>query len=450
MTETPGKPLIKIYKMNARTVIIILLLILSAACSTIRRYSSVRYAGTDTTLVDIGLFGYRLYPSQVSEEGKDLWELNATAQANLLEILDKRFPENDRFLAVLSNNYPTWSSIPTESANYTDRDLRLIISVSRERDYTDISGGQDLFNPVADRIEYLTVKIRLPDSVNLDFTGWNRYSTEYGEIDIADVSFTRSLEMKGGIEAEAGPALDSSPVSFSRTRSLTTKEDQNIASRYIKLNGRISEKVIELEEEGNREVDLSGNIAADVSLSFGSMEEVIFIPYVFTGNPESQSESKDVKLVMQRVNVPDIENLPEEISADMEYDYVYRHVSGGNRTYQEWDDRVEYYTGKRKRRITLLTRNDIVPPFHTIGTQATARKLLTVRTARGLSYALKFMSWQDALLFHEWLCTVSVSDEGNIFAGDYSLWYDGKPVTGKVVSDNDGFTILPYYVQQAP
>ena len=187
------------------------------------------------------------------------------------------------------------------------------------------------FSP-ADRIEYLRLSLENPDSCRLRFHEWNRYVTEYGEIHIADVSFSRNLDLSveggtGGVDVETGTSLG-------------RNEKQEISKRYLKLNGSISDQRVVIEAEGTREVDLTGNVIADVSLQFDAFPEVVFIPVFISGENNTRVLS-DLKFL--NVLGPAMSDAPDTIFADLELNYIYRHVDSGWLTFAEWDDRVEYY-----------------------------------------------------------------------------------------------------------
>jgi len=422
--------------------------IISAGCSTVKRYASVRYAGEDQSLVTMNLFGYRLYTDNNEGSPRNLWDLNANAQANLLEILDKRYTDNYMFIRSLSNKYLEGSLgvIPPES--YIDRDLRLVFSVSRERDFSKIAKSFEAWNPVADRIEYLKFTITLPDSLKIIFTGWNRYSTEYADIDIAGITFNKSFDISP--EGSFSESMDNikRTGNIPALGNISVKEEQKIRYRYLKLNGRINDKQVEIEEEGTRETDLTGNIIIDVSLNLGAFREKVFIPYRLPDEPDDKGKQGSMILQGIDVPVPDIGYAAGAVTADLNMEYVYRHVTGGNKTFQEWDDHVEYYTGKRSGRIILFDRYDYLPPFHTIGTEQPGKKVVMVSTADGKWYSLKFRNYEDACNFQEWLAGYS-GNAGNsgkaVVCGDYTLHFDGEPLTGNVLSSNGNLGVLPFY-----
>ena len=200
--------------------------------------------------------------------------------------------------------------------------------------------------------------LEIPEEYNLSFTGWNRYASEYGEIEIADVSFSRSIDLSGDISTEY---VDGGIQSTSGR-----KEDQTVRSRYLKLNGRISPQSIEMEAEGSRGIDLAGNVLADVSLAFEGFPERITLPVYSSDGEDAPRELS--RLSFMDVLVPRIRDLPDPIMATLEMEYIYRHVESGWKSYQEWDDRVAYYSGKVSKKIALFNKAEYLPGLCGIGT----------------------------------------------------------------------------------
>ena len=411
---------------------VILLMFIISGCSSVKRFKSVSYKAQDNTLVDMNLFGSRLTMDETEPAVKNMWDLSASAQTQFIQILNERYPDNEQFISALSNEYLISSDIT--SLDLTRKKLRMVFTISKDRDYTVLTDASGRFSP-ADRIEYLSFSLEIPEMYNLQFTGWNRYATEYGEIDIADVSFSRSydLDLKGsGIQnADAG-----GKSSFNRS------EDQEVRSRYLKLNGSISDRRIMVEEEGTREIDLTGNVIADVSLEFEGFPERITIPLFVGQGQDEPGVSGVAALRFVDVLVPRMEEAPDTIKGLLQLDYIYRHVQSGWKTYQEWDDQVEYYSGNVKKEIPLFTKKEYLPIFYTIGTEITGKTTMKVRTQTGAEYPLQFKNITDASRFYDWLMGLTVKDV--VMIGKNTLLFDGVPVTPRQI-DKEEMKVMPVY-----
>ncbi|MDA3833264.1 MAG: hypothetical protein PF495_07685 [Spirochaetales bacterium] len=431
--------------MNRKIILIILtaILVSGIACSSLKRHAAAEYKGEDNSLAAIDLFGYDLYEQGDITGPGNLWALNATAQANLREILDRRFPDNESFIRALNNKYISAAGRP-DDAGYINKNLRLVLSVSKKRDYRQVGRKSRAGHPAAGRIEYLRISLSLPDESGLKFTGWNRFTSEYADLEVGDISFNRSLDLSLGAGISENEKVRRSADADIKAI-LSQKENQVVRYRYLKLNGRISGSRIEIEEEGTREIDLTGNVTADVSLSFASFPEKVFIP-LFTGDSKDKTETLTLMAIDTRV--PLITHAPAPVKAILEMDYVYRHVAEGSDTFQEWDDDVEYYTGKVQREITLLDINDYLPPFHTIGVQSSPGEIIRLKSGTGKYYALKFRDYDQASSFHEWLLRkASACDEMlPLRAGQYTLHLGGKALTPGLIKEKAGLAVLPYYL----
>ncbi|MCP4314401.1 MAG: hypothetical protein GY790_24365 [Bacteroidetes bacterium] len=410
----------------------LLLLILLTGCTSVKRFKSASYKGEDHNLVDMTLFRTTLGPSGPEKTGKSLWDLSADAQTQMIRIYNERYPDNGQFNAALNQEYLVNRSGPV--ADFTHRDMRMVFTISKEKDYTTIGESGSRFSP-ADRIEYMKFSLEIPAVYSLRFTGWNKYSTEYGEIDIADMSFSRSIDLNADVSTEF--------VEGGIKSSSTRKEDQSVRSRYLQLNGSISPRRIEMEAEGTREIDLAGNVVADVSMAFAGFPEIITQPVYPAGNGTSPSQ-----LTFMNVMVPRISTAPDSIMVTLEIEYVYRHVKAGWKSYQEWDDRVVYYSGKVSKPISLFKKDEYLPLLYKLGTGES--ETLKVNSASGITYPLQFINYHEALRFLEWL-TGRASLPGDpdmalpVEIGESTLMRGDQPLTPAMVSSMKNLRVLPKY-----
>lgn len=419
---------------------------LLTSCTTFRRYNSVVSPGTDSTLADIDLFGIRISQAKPASGAKSLWDLSADAQSQFIKILNSRFPDNDRFLKSLSFEYmKDGKDLP--AIDYVSKDLRLIFSISRKSALLkDASYKIPLLSP-ADRLEYIKISLVLRDP-SLSITGWNIYSTEYGSIEIGDVSFSKSLEVSGSAALSAKKLNTGGDLTTGAGVSLSRKEDQSLRQRYLKLSGRINKQKIEMEEEGTRETDLAGNIIADVSLQFAGMSEMITL---FKGLKDSSGAfnppeklSADIYLA----SVPKRRKIDDMIEADLKMDFVYRNVRRGSKTFQEWDDRVKYYTGTVTKTIPLFTARDYVPGFYCIGSlsENEERDLVEMERGNGNQFPLIFSNYDEASAFCEWLLSCLAVNKGKLIKiGDMSLKFRNLYLTAELLKNESRFGVMPCY-----
>ncbi|MBK8883894.1 MAG: hypothetical protein IPN67_16395 [Bacteroidales bacterium] len=427
-------------------ILLVVCLEIFSSCTTLKRYSSVRPKGTDNNLAGVDLFGFRLSEARPVNENKTLWDLSADAQSQFIKILNTRYPENEQFLKAMSYEYLNYE-VPSVPDNYVKKDLRMIFSVTRQRDYgnKDYPSGPKL-SP-ADRIEYLKITLRIPEDSGIRFTGWNMFTTEYGSVDIADVSFSRSLEIDASGLLLTDKATKSTEISAGGRSSTNRKEDQEIKYRYLKLNGRISNHEIEMEEEGTREIDLTGNILADLSLEFDKFPEILTDISGIKDSTGRYNEPDKLTIKFSETTVPAMETVKDTVFADLTMDYVFRNVINGERTFAEWDDHVRYYNGSVSKRVPLFTSGDFIPDFYCIGNPRnnTDRSIVKIVTPAKKEYSVIFRSYKEAQAFYEWLAgffNTSGNLNKSVTIGGYRLKFKDDDLTGNKFEE---LYILPFY-----
>ena len=437
--------------MKTKLIILTILpaIVLSIACSTLKRYNSVQTSGTDNTLAAIDLFGFRLSQAKQANGRKTLWDLSADAQSQFIKILNSRYPDNDKFKESLSFEYLKGEEelLPDD---YVSKDLRLIFSVSKRRGYAKDQSSPGVNLSPADRIEYLKITLKIPEYSHLSFTGWNMYTTEYGSIDIADISFSRSLELDASAILASKKEVADGELSAAGRSSVSRKEDQAIKYRYLKLNGRINNNEIEMEEEGIREIDLTGNITADVSLEFERYPEILT---GITGLKDSTGRFNDPERLMIRytdVIIPLMEEVMDTIYADLRMDYVFRNVLNGRRTFPEWDDRIKYYSGSVTKTIPLFSSRDYVPDFYCIGIYdgAVNRDVIKMSSSGNKVYSLIFRTHDEAYAFYDWMIQYirkTENKEKAVKIGGQTLKFRDSDLTGQLIGEYSRFRIIPYY-----
>jgi hypothetical protein len=417
------------------------------SCTSLRRYNSAEICGTDNSLADVSLFGLKLADANPAPSAKTLWDLSADAQSQFIKILNNRFPDNSEFLRAMNLVYVN-SLIDPLPTDLLTKDLRLVLSVSKQRGYTGRTGsGAAVLSP-ADRIEYLKLTLRLPDSSGLHFRYWNHFSTEYGTIDIGGVSFSRSIDANFSGENSIETGARTADILAGAKTNILRKEDQQIRYRYILLNGRIRDNMLEAEEEGTREIDLTGNLLADVSLGFDGAPLIVSRLQDLTDSLGRFNPPRKITLRTEELSVPVYRRLSDTIFAELNMDYVFRCVSRGQRTFQEWDDHVKYYKGTVSRQVALMTAGDYVPQFFLIGDgKAESESCLIHIAGNGKSVPLVFRSGQEAESFLKWMSS-HFSHPENAFRpvgiSGYKFILQTDTLNGSSWSKYNGIRVIPF------
>ena len=219
-------------------------------------------------MVTMKLSNTKIDPAEPKPSFKSLWDLQGQGQRELIQTLDKRFRDTDNYIGNLGNKYLDASKDDKDVPDLTKKKVKLVFTISRWHPYEFLDGRNESFS-LADRVEYINYTLTLNDK-NLHFINWDKYTTQYGSVNIADVSFQHTLS------ANAGYGDTSSGLNALVSGSASRTENQHIQYRYIQLNGSLSRNSIQMESEGTREVDLSGNVVVECTMQFDPLMQYIF------------------------------------------------------------------------------------------------------------------------------------------------------------------------------
>ncbi len=299
-----------------------------------------------------------------------LWTLDGEGQAELIKLYSGKLSKLSEIEKELQSEFFKRSS--QLRTDYTLIDIRLIISIEKAKRILAMNLPNGDFS-LADRIAYLSYSFTV-DTEEIIFEKWDKYETEYRTYNIANISNTNSLSLTGGFSATSATSKTSAPFadsasvtpSLSATTSNSVTEAQAVGNRNLEFNGRISDSTIEIEQEGSRDIDLTGNVAVEAQLRFTkpSYEDVSVFNNLFTGGVAN--EPTNVTLNIIEVKIPNRDKAHEDIEAILNAEYWYRHVSNkkGRNTFFEWDDKVKMYVGNiANQSETLLRVKDYLPNF---------------------------------------------------------------------------------------
>jgi hypothetical protein len=433
------------------------LAMLVSSCSTVQRYNSVvntqkeppvllaRGENEDGLRVRMDISDSRISNPPAPDSGKSLWDLSNDGQKELLGILSQRYKDNEKFTSSLNNQYLSEDGGNGGAIDYVHKNVRIVFSISRWHPY-EMMGKVNGYSP-ADRIEYLKYKLMLDDSAStIKFTSWNRYGTAYGSINIANVNFQAGLSESADV-GNASNITGGNGAGAGLTASASKMEKQNIRYRYIQLNGNISNKSLQLESEGTREIDLAGNVTADVTMEFDAFPEVLYTLSNAKNESEIFLQPSEVHLG-ETVGFAPKETTIHSIRAMLTYTYAYRHVEKGEKTFYEWDDKVNYVTGTVSKEVTLMKARDILPPFCCLKFQSDTstgdKNFIKIRNlAGGLGVQetnLAFPNQSAANNFIIWLvsykCSPAELNKPIKLKNGYALWYNGSFLTRQRILDN--------------
>ncbi len=390
----------------------------------------------DKQFVQMGLFSSTEIGEEEKEIPKTIWNLKGEGQAMLIEKLNDRYKENDAFKKELDNKYLQ----EEETSDFTIKKVRLVISIKKLIDNNPKSSTYSL----ADRIQNLTFKISFKDA-GATFLKWNKFETEYGEIDLGDITYERNAEATLGAGNEE--TLGNAEVKGGISRS----EEVKLKKNYAKLNGIFYKDSLVVYLQGTKEVDLDGNIIIETTIKFRE-KKGYFVDLSNLKNSKGQYLPMDsIKTTFHIKKIPEYsDSLPLTIAFD--YNYTYRHVTKNAKTYDESDDKVTFIDGAGKNTaVTLLNDDEIFPDRYAIFSDVEDTDPITLYNPDPLhvkqgekvikegcgskpsNIALWFPTEEKAWEFYEWLRywgkIKMSSDKTTIRIGCYELMWADKPFT---------------------
>jgi hypothetical protein len=194
----------------------------------------------------------------------------------------------------------------------------------------------------ADRVNRARVRVRLPQAGarNPTFVGWNRVESQYQTIDLGKLTSTQS----SSTSAELGLTLPvaSAAPKFSAGAETSLEEEVTLRQRFASLHGTLTAHEATLMEEGYTGVDLTGNIHADFEIKLPPHDELVYaFNYQVRGGALDCEQRPSLRAFTLRR--PDWRG---PITAEVELEYVLRHVGSGTTTLIESDDSVTFVRGR--------------------------------------------------------------------------------------------------------
>jgi hypothetical protein len=141
-------------------------------------------------------------------------------------------------------------------------------------------------------------------------------------------------------------------------------------------------------------------------------------------------------------------NVKDTIKVVVKMDFIYRNVGYGRRTFQEWDDRVRFFSGNIEKTFPLFSGSNYLPHFYCIGTECPKKELVKIKTSGDKLYTLKFRTYEEASGFYEWLVHYYSKKEHQAQAINIrgeTLIFKGSDLTNEQINGDSRFRVLSYY-----
>ena len=304
-----------------------------------RRYYEQQYEPQNKELLPdqlVDFSAFVLATQRNTSNYKTVFDLGEKAQAEFIRAVSEQIKEN-------KNSKDPVKDLISALATPIQRPRRASnVLYSNTFDRQIVFSFENSSLNVADRIRWLKVKLSLKDEKLAEFKSWNKFTSEYNDVDLGRLIFTQgsntSLEIGASVPVGSAGLSPSASAEFERT--LT--EEVQLRQRYEEFSGRLEKHSATFVREGVVGIDLTGEAIVGMTI------EVEYTPVWYTSfrnlfvhnNPNDHGK---VKISNLQVFVP---KEARPICAEAELEYILRHVHSGENSVVEGDDHVTDYYGK--------------------------------------------------------------------------------------------------------
>ncbi len=417
---------------------VIVLLIMSGCGTTLKRHTSLGKSQTNNDLVKISMLSTSFAETSQTSPFKTVFDLSDKGQS---VILSNR--NNEQSTEILNQKFQQQQQQGKhKTIDLTTKNVRITFSISR-----DVSFDKENFNAF-DRIENLKYKFELSSTATnngIKFSKWNKYTTEYGTLDIGTLEynqgFTANLDITGEVGANYSSKSNQKIDENNSTESSTTlgpkvsatgklgytqsqKENQTIKQRFIQLTGEFNNKSFSIHQQGNRETELAGNVSIELTINLPKDEMLIASFGNLFDSKLNRKETKDVSLNLIRYYIPDVSKINEGINGKLNYDFAVRHIIRGTKTFAEFDDRVCYVTGhKELDNVVLIEKDDLTTTAYYLTIDDKPLQINGETT-------VQFLNFTEALELKTWLfqTLTTIADGQEIEISNNKIAFEGLSI----------------------
>jgi hypothetical protein len=416
------------------------------AQTTLKRYKCLSEGSADNNLVEIKIASTAISSSTPTPTYKTIFDLSERGQA---AVLSNR--TNDQVSEILNKKFLLDQPKKGKNVDLTNRNIRITFSIGRKTNYKEKG-----FNAY-DRIEDLKYDFEIDNSIDpmVKFIKWDKYTTEYGTLDIGTLeynrSFSASLDITGKIAANTSlkenKKIDDNNSTESSTSfgpelsgtaktgySNSSKENQSIKQRYIQLTGAFGERKFNIHQQGTRETELAGNVSIDLTISLPKDEAFIASLSNLFDESNLPKPSSQVKLDINRYYIPDVNKIKNDITGDLSYEYAVRHIEKKANTFAEFDDKISFITGSKKSNQIIIKKQDLIVPIYFL-------KVPISNVSKELKVdgkVLQFLSYDEALEFKTWLLFSinSIPTNGDLTISNRNITFEDIKLSETTIKNN--------------
>lgn len=391
-------------KNNKIPLFIVLTCLTVSACTTpkyTKRYKSLENTTTTKPNEFVSATAFCFDVDKLSTS-KGLYELSERGQKELIAQVSSKEKDGSGLYNQLSKKFVE-PARQNSSIRNTEFKKRIVISV------------EDLKNQNgANRIDWIRIKLNIQDTANVKFYYWDKIVTEYQEIDLGKLTFERSNSFSSSPDfTMSGTVKGNAPLSYSTSGKVN--EEISFKTKFAKLSGSLNESTISIYRKSAPMEDITGNIVIEVSIKAKKNGETSFSE--FDGLTEKDVIVTDPsKVKLKTINYQSANFHATETNFGLSYQFGYREVFNGAKTFTEADDSIRIVQGEIKspEKFPLLQEEDLTQRIWNVS--APDDELLSLKKGSTQS-TINFDSYDKAKAFLEWLRQTS-----NLTVAGYDLY----------------------------
>jgi len=357
----------------------------------IKRYNSVEVTKSqNNNEARLGVFAFE--PSDATTQ-PNIFNLGERAQAELVRSVretDKDSKGNTQALLAIMG-FPIVK--PKEVSATIDRTRlkrRIVVSIENT------SSGP------ADRLAAATIIIKSLTG-GAKFLSWDKFVSQYQNIDLGTLKFTRTNEF--ALNVKASPPIANASIEGTAKSTMGVEENLAVKERVVSFTGSLNYQEARLFQEGAVGIDLTGNVVVDIEVEVPhtpGLSRVMTLSNLYDGTGKVSGDK--VKLLTQDIKVP---IASADIKADATLEYLLRKVTSGDGTINEGDDVVMLVKGVTPSQpFVLIPKEDLT--YHSWWLIDSNRNVLHITKRPGgcggtNAEPLRFKDYNSALTFLYWL-----------------------------------------------
>ncbi len=393
-----------------KNLLILLVVFLISGCypdpEILKHYKSCSYNNSDCSETTVRT-AYSIFSRDVpaTSTTTNITQLSDEGQAALIQAFNTRASSNSELISLLAEG------IKKPSQPTSDK------TIFKKRIVASVVGGS--LSP-AERLDFVDINVSI-DSRDGTFTSWDKFSTQYAEIDLGSDKFTQlrsfSPELKLGTD-------DAQVLPFSTQN--TREESVTYRSRTVELTSILTPYSATLIQKGVANRDLTGNVIFDLDIDLKDCGANGDRQYLFTnmfkdGKP---NEAKDIGVRALDIIIP--ENADRAVSSRSTANLLVRAIVSGEDTITESDDEIDYLSIPKQDNFYLIERKQnqhyrylISTLLHVSKKGVTTRGPLELNIKNGLSSGtLQVNSLQSARELLRWIITTDDPKKTEVIEGN--------------------------------